>query len=67
MDSLDFIEVDLVAAPVILLRRACRRVIRHRRGILERAAVVLMCGDARGAERVWLPIFVVAMPVTAAR
>lgn len=38
-DPIDFIEADVVAAPVIELRRARRRMIGQSRRVLERAAV----------------------------
>jgi hypothetical protein len=37
---------------IVKLRRARRSVVRHRGGVFERAAVLQVRGDPRGAERV---------------
>ena len=52
MDPLDLVEADVVAAPVIKLGGARRCVVRHRRGLFERAAIFQIGGDAGRAERV---------------
>jgi len=44
-NSLDLVEAELVAPPIIELRRARRRMIRHRRCLFERAAVLEIGGD----------------------
>jgi len=44
-DPLDLIEADLVAPPVVELRGTRRRMVSHRRGLFERAAVLQVGGD----------------------
>jgi len=39
-NPLDLIEAELVAPAIVELRRALRRMVRHRRCLLERAAVL---------------------------
>jgi hypothetical protein len=52
MYSLDLVQTDVVVTPVIELGGARRRMIGHRGGVLERAAVFQIGGDAGRAERV---------------
>lgn len=52
MDPFDLVKTNVVAAPVIQLRRPRRRVVGHRGGIFERAAVFQIGGDTGRAERV---------------
>ncbi len=51
-DPFDLIQTDVVTAPVVELRSAGRRVIRHHRGVLKRTAVFEIRGDASRAEGV---------------
>jgi len=51
-DPLDLIEAELVAPAIIKLGGARRGVVRHRRGLLERAAVLEIGGDAGCPEAV---------------
>src|SRR5580693_8606988 len=51
-DPLDLIEAELVAPAIIELRSARRGVVRHRGGLLERAAVLEIGRDARRPETV---------------
>ena len=64
-NPLDFIEAHLIAPAIVELGRARRGVVRHRRGLFERAAVLEIDGDPCRSE-VWLPSLV-AMPAAAAR
>jgi hypothetical protein len=47
---LHLVEGDFLRSPIIELRRACRGMVRHLRGALQRAAVFQIGGDARGAK-----------------
>jgi hypothetical protein len=51
-DPLDLIEAELVAPAIVELRRARRGVVRHRRGLFQRAAVLEIGRDARRPEAV---------------
>jgi len=51
-NPLDFIEAHLVAPAIVELGRARRGVVRHRRGLFERAAVLQIGGDTRRSEAV---------------
>jgi hypothetical protein len=51
-DALDFIEADLIAPTIVELRRARRRMVRHGRGLLERAAVFQIGRDSGCPEAV---------------
>src|SRR5258708_37046564 len=51
-DPLDLIEAELVAPAIVELRRARRGVVRHRRGLLKRAAVLEIVGYPRRPETV---------------
>ena len=64
-NPLDLIEAELVASAIVKLRRARRRVVRHRGGLFERAAI-LEIAVIPVARNLWLPSLV-AMPAAAAR
>ena len=64
-DALDLIEAEFLAPAIVELRRARRGVVRHRRGLFERAVVLQICRDSRRPET-GLPSLV-AMPAAAAR
>ena len=49
---LDLIQTDAISTPFVALRGARRCVIRHRRRVLERAAILQRRGDRGGPERV---------------
>ncbi len=49
---LHLVEGDFLGATVVKLRRACRGMVRHLRGLFKRAAVLQVSGDARGAKGV---------------
>ena len=51
-NPLDLVETHLVAAPVVELRRTSAGMIGHGGGLLQRAAVLEICRDARGPEAV---------------
>jgi hypothetical protein len=51
-NALDFIEADLIAPTIVELRRARRRMVRHGRGLLERAAVFQIGRDSGCPEAV---------------
>ena len=51
-DPLHLVQTDFVVSPVIQLRGARRRVVRHRCGVLQHATVFQVRGDAGRAERV---------------
>ena len=50
--ALNIVEARLVAAPIIELRGARRGVVRHRRGLFERHAILQLGCDARCSKRV---------------
>ena len=49
---LHLVERDFLRSPIIELRRARAGMVRHLRGVFERAAVLQVSGDARGAKGV---------------
>jgi hypothetical protein len=51
-DPLDLIEADLIAPAIIELRGARRGMVRHRRGLFKRAAVLEIGGDPCRPEAV---------------
>ena len=51
-DPLHLVERDLLGPPIIKLCRACAGMVRHLRGLLKRAAVLEIRGDAGRPERV---------------
>src|SRR5271167_3872104 len=51
-NPLHLVEAHLVAPAIVELRRARRGVVRHRRSVFQRAAVLEVRGDAGRAERV---------------
>jgi len=51
-DPLDLIQADLIPAAIVELRRARRGVVRHRRGLFQRAAVLKIGGDSGRPEAV---------------
>src|SRR5271166_4273207 len=51
-DPLDLIEADFIAPAVVELRRARRRMVCHRGGLFQRAAILEIGGNAGGAKAV---------------
>ena len=51
-DPLDLIEADLIAPTVVELRRARRGVVRHRRGLFQRSAILEVSRDPCRPETV---------------